>query len=264
MRRYSIIGLDRSETEYIADRLGDPVQAYEVLPRIIVQDSVLSIQSDSGFQYRPADKVVFHGIFADDHDTIAGLAIWGGPCLPNAHAMMDCRLKLPCLVRALQYTQFASPIRSFVSAGAEFALEESLPSRECVAKWGNWHCGENKHRFSDRWTAEEASVVEPFLDGEAIRVVVIGDRSWQIRLAGNDWLKSIHHAAAEFVTLDASLDADTRAVAAGFGLEIAANDYIVTSDGVPHLLEVNHIPNVTRFPEIWDAYVDYVVDWLRR
>lgn len=61
---------------------------------------------------------------------------------------------------------------------------------------------------------------------------------------------------------DPRLVADTVRVAQGFGLEIAANDYIVTSDGQPHLLEVNHIPNVTRFPEIWKAYSDYVVEWI--
>ncbi|HZL28530.1 MAG TPA: hypothetical protein VFC39_18550, partial [Acidobacteriaceae bacterium] len=58
------------------------------------------------------------------------------------------------------------------------------------------------------------------------------------------------------------LVADTRNVANGFGLEIAANDYIVTVDGKPHLLEVNHIPNVTRFAEIWDGYAEYVTAWL--
>lgn len=61
---------------------------------------------------------------------------------------------------------------------------------------------------------------------------------------------------------DPRLVADTRNVANGFGLEIAANDYIVTADGQPHLLEVNHIPNVTRFAGIWDAYSEYVVEWL--
>ena len=96
-----------------------------------------------------------------------------------------------------------------------------------------------------------------------MRVVVIGSRAWQIKLAGDGWLKSIHHPAASFVPLDPQLVADTQRVARGFGLEIAANDYIITAEGQPHLLEVNHIPNVTRFPEIWDAYLQYVVEWLK-
>jgi len=49
-----------------------------------------------------------------------------------------------------------------------------------------------------------------------------------------------------------------------FGLEIVANDYIVGEDGQKHLLEVNHIPNVTRFPALWAAYADYAVRWVER
>lgn len=60
---------------------------------------------------------------------------------------------------------------------------------------------------------------------------------------------------------DPRLVEDTRNVARRFGLEIAANDYIVTEDGNPHLLEVNHIPNVTRFPEIWEAYREFAASW---
>jgi hypothetical protein len=161
-------------------------------------------------------------------------------------------------VRALEYTEFGRPARGFASANFDYDTES-----ERVAKWGNWHCGENKARFNDTWRGDEAAIVESYLEGTAMRVVVIGSRTWQIKLAGDGWLKSIHHPTACFVPLDPELVADTQCVASGFGLEIAANDYIITADGQPHLLEVNHIPNVTRFPEIWDAYLEYVVQWLK-
>jgi hypothetical protein len=228
----------------------------DTLPRIVVRDGELLVEAAS-FGFAPVSRVVFHGIFEDDHDLLGGLALWGGPCLPNARAMLDCRLKLPCLVRALRFTRFGEPARGFVSARTDFDT-----SLKRVAKWGNWHCGENKARFQSTWRGEEPAIVEPYLSGEATRVVVIGQQAWQIKLAGDDWLKSIHHPDACLMLLDAELVDDTRAVAAGFGLEIAANDYVVTPDGRPHLLEVNHIPNVTRFPEIWEAYAEYVVRWL--
>ena len=112
------------------------------------------------------------------------------------------------------------------------------------------------------WTAEEPSIIEPFLSGQAVRVVFIGSRYWQIRLEGDSWLKSIHHEQAEFMPPDPELVEDTRRVKEGFGLEIVANDYIVGNDGQKHLLEVNHIPNVTRFPEIWEAYCDLATEWV--
>lgn len=256
--RPCVIGLDDPEIRDLQARLGTPLLAFETLPRIFVSDGQLFVESASRFRLLPVSAVVFHGIFGDDLDLLAGLALWNGPCLPAARAMLDCRLKFPCLVRALELTQFAAPRRGFISAGleTEFAAEQ-------VAKWGNWHCGENKARIQGTWRADNAAIVEPFLPGDAVRVVVIGDQAWQIKLAGDDWLKSIHHATAVLMPLDERLVADTRKVAAGFGLAIAANDYIITHDGQPHLLEVNHIPNVTRFPEIWQAYAEYVVQWLR-
>ncbi len=255
--RPCIIGLDLPESSQIQSCLPFKAIMHDCLPKIVVRDGVLLVTPPDGFGLVPASHVVFHGIFENDHDLLAGLALWGGPCLPNAQAMMNCRLKLPCLVRALGYTQFGKPARGFASAGVEFVTDH-----ERVAKWGNWHCGENKQRFRDSWISDETCIIEPYLEGSAVRVVVIGNRAWQIRLEGNDWLKSIHHPQACLMDLDARLVNDTQHVARCFGLEIAANDYIVTSDGEPHLLEVNHIPNVTRFPEIWKAYEDYVVDWL--
>jgi len=255
--RVCLIGLDEPQITTLKARIAAPLLAHETLPRILVRDGVLMVEGASGFGLVPVSKVVFHGIFENDHDLLAGLALWGGPCLPNARAMMDCRLKLPCLVRALHYTEFGSLPRGFASSGVEYESDV-----ERVAKWGNWHCGENKERFERVWQAQEPAIVERFLEGTAIRVVVIGERHWQIKLAGDDWLKSIHHSGACFMKPDPRLVADTRNVARGFGLEIAANDYIVTGDGVPHLLEVNHIPNVTRFPEVWDAYAEYVINWL--
>jgi hypothetical protein len=255
--RICIVGLDAPEHEQIRSRAFVRMVAHETIPKIIVKDGQLLVESKKGNWFVAIDKVVFHGIFEDDFDFIAGLALWGGPCLPNARAMMDCRLRLPCLVRALEFTAFAPPIRSYVAPGVQYDWMS-----ERVAKWGNWHCGENKDRFTGEWRSENASVIEPFLEGTAVRVAVIGDKHWQIRLEGDTWLKSIHAPDAAFMEPDPTLVEDTRRVGAGFGLELLANDYIVDKAGVPHLLEVNHIPNVNRFPEMWDAYLEYVVDWI--
>lgn len=256
--RTLIVGLDEPEFTQIQERMDGRITAHETLPRILVKDGELLAQPRKGAGWVSISRVVFHSIYEDDLDFIAALALWGGPCLPNARGMMDCRLKLPCLVRALQYTRFGAPARGYAAPGALFTTD-----RERVAKWGNWHCGENKARFSESWTGAEPAIIEEFLPGQALRVVIIGDRHWQIRLEGEGWLKSIHPANAAIVDVDPDLLADTEAVRRGFGLELVANDYIVTEDGTPHLLEVNHIPNVTRFPEIWEAYRDYVVQWIQ-
>lgn len=258
MRDYTlIVGLDEPEANAIADGLDGWSIAHVVLPKIIVRDGELWAETGQGVRMARISKVIFHGIYEDDLDFLTGLAIWGGNCLPNPRGMMDCRLKLPCLVRALSYTRFGEPLRGFASANAYY----DASGIERVAKWGNWHCGENKVRFGDNWQGENASIVEHFITGQAVRVAIIGDHAWQIKLDGDDWLKSIHHSDAQFMPIDDELLEDTRNIQAGFGLEIIANDYMIADDGTKHLLEVNHIPNVTRFPEIWEAYRDYAIAW---
>lgn len=254
-----LVGLDQPEYAEIQARCGSRVIAHEVIPRIVIREGQLYVASLSGSGMLPVSRVVFHGIFEDDFDFISALALWRGPCLPHARAMMDCRLKLPCLARAVEHSQFAQPARSYAAPNTPF---ESSTTR--VAKWGNWHCGENKAIFIGTWESPEPCIIEPFLIGNSVRVVLIGDQAWQIELAGDDWLKSIHHAQARFVDVDTELLQDTRTIAKAIGLEVIANDYLVTSSGSKHLLEVNHIPNITRFVEIRNAYLDYVVDWLKK
>lgn len=185
--RVLIVGLDEPEFTEIQERVDLRVTAHEALPRILVRDGELLVEPRRGPGWLPVSKVVFHSIYADDLDFIAGLALWGGPCLPNPQAMLDCRLKLPCLARALQYTRFGAPSRGYAAPGAVFQSD-----RERVAKWGNWHCGENKARFTGTWSSDEAAIIEEFLPGKSVRVVIIGDRYWQIHLEGEGWLKSIH------------------------------------------------------------------------
>jgi hypothetical protein len=250
------VGLDPPEYSELRGRIPVRVICHETLPRIMVSEGKLLVQRPNAFSYVAVDRLIFHGIFEDDHDFIAALALWGGPCLPSARAMMDCRLKLPCLVRAMGLSRFAAPRRGFAAAGTTFEA-----TRPCVAKWGNWHCGENKEKFDAQFTARESTIIEPFIQGTAVRVVVIGRRHWQIALAGADWRKSIHDDRAHLMPPDPRLVEDTVQMAGALGLRIAANDYIVSPDGTPHLLELNHIPNVTRFAEIREAYLDYAAQW---
>ena len=105
------------------------------------------------------------------------------------------------------------------------------------------------------------TLFEEFIEGEAVRIVLVGEHAWQVRMAGEGWLKSIHDSGADFMPIDPELLDDTRRLGHHFGLRTVGVDYMVTSDGGRHLLEVNHVPNVTVFPEVREAYLDLVVRW---
>jgi hypothetical protein len=62
--RICLVGLDEPEYTVIQERLtGMRVVAHEMLPRILVQDGQLLVESSSGVRFLPVSKVVFHGIF---------------------------------------------------------------------------------------------------------------------------------------------------------------------------------------------------------
>ncbi len=252
-----VVGFDRPEYLQIRERANVPVIAVETLPKIAVVEGQLLVQPPNRMALMPVSKMVYHAILEDDLNFITGLALWGGPCFPDAYALMDCRLRLPCLVRALRHTRFGSGPHGYVAPDTTISIDG-----EHVAKWGNWHDGDDKARFSGEWTSEQASSIEPFFEGEAVRILIIGERAWQVKMGGRDWLKSIHDPNARLMDIDPELYEDTEHIRQALGMDIIGNDYIIGSDGSKHLLEVNHIPNVTLFSEIWEAYRDHVVEWL--
>lgn len=254
--RLLTVGLDEPEIVDLRARLAGPSICHSLLPAIRVEDGRLLVERTGGPGMLPVDRVVFHGIFADDLEFITALALWGGPCLPSARGLLDCRLRLPCLARALPITRFGRMPRSWLAPGQSITRE-----RDSVAKWGNWHCGENKARFTGEYTAGEPTIVEPFITGEAVRIALVGEHAWQIRLTGDDWLKSIHHKDAAFMPIDDELLADARALASGLGLAATGIDYMVGADGEKHLLEVNHAANVTVFPAIREAFLELAAAW---
>ncbi|WP_284462958.1 hypothetical protein [Chryseobacterium sp.] len=254
--RIAVIGLHEHEYEYIRQHYEGLMIWHQSIPKIKVIDGILYVEKAQGVGMLPVDKVIYHGIFEDDLDFISGLALWNGPCFPNAYGMLECRLKIPCLVKAMKYSKFNSP-RGFISADTYINTNSEL-----VAKWGNWHCGENKHKFTGSWESTEDSVLEPYFEGEAIRILNIGEKSWQIKLEGETWLKSIHPDNAQFTEIDAELLQDTLTLKDKIGMDVIANDYIVQKDGTKHLLEINHIPNITRFEEVRLHFLETVVDWI--
>ena len=200
---------------------------------------------------------MFHSIFDKDLDLITALTFWGGPCYPNPYGMMNCRLKSPCLARALRTTKYGAP-RGMIDQDITINV-----AKDTVAKWGNWHCGENKDKFRGQWSSANTSVLEPYFEGQAVRVVVVGTQHLQIKMDGQQWLKSIHHDGAEIMEVDPGLLEDTLNLKAAFELEMIANDYIIAASGDKFLLEVNHIPNMTRFPEMTHMYLEEVQQWIK-
>ncbi|MBC8111035.1 MAG: hypothetical protein H7Y04_08255 [Verrucomicrobia bacterium] len=252
-KRVLFVGLEATETDVIMSNSACLAVVYENLPQVKLMAQELFVESKTHLgRFLKIDKVVYHGIFEHDFDFLTLLALWGGECLPNAMGMMDLRLRHAGLVRALRITAFGNLPR-----GMSLNSETYTSPEELVAKWSNWHCGENKARFQgDFLPPDEAVLYEPFIQGEAVRIMLAGEKHWQISLQGDDWLKSIHHQNATEMPADPELVADTQKLAAYFGLAVVGVDYMIDTAGNKFLLEVNHIPNVTVFPFMREAYIN--------
>jgi hypothetical protein len=256
--RLLLIGLEEQEILHIKQVVSCLVVAYDMLPNIKLVENKLWVEStQTPDKYLEVHKVIYHGIFDHDFDFITLLALWGGACLPNAQGMLDFRLRHAGLARAVQVSNFGKLPR-----GMSLKPQTWVTEKDTVAKWSNWHCGENKHRFIGEWQSTEATVYEPFIVGEAVRIMIIGEQFWQIRLTGEDWLKSIHHDASGEMPADADLVADGFKIAHHFNMQMVGIDYMVAETGEKYLLEVNHIPNVTVFPFVNEAFLEYAIAWL--
>jgi hypothetical protein len=259
-KRILIVGLEQSEFKAIKQDLGFEYLTvhYELLPKIKLIEGELFVESaTSPGKYLLVDKVIFHGIYENDFDFITLLALWNGPCLPNALGMMDLRQRIPGLVRALRASKYSGIKRGMVIGSQEY----NSPT-EVVAKWGIWHCGEDKSKFNGDWTSTETSVIEEFISGEAVRIMLVGDQYWQIKLTGESWLKSIHNEGSWEMEVDKELLLDSQNIARHFGLQTVGVDYMVGTNGERYLLEVNHIPNVTVFPFVNKAFIEFSKRWL--
>ncbi|MFS2186516.1 hypothetical protein ACCC92_07550 [Mucilaginibacter sp. Mucisp84] len=258
--RILVIGLEEAEVNALKQSLNFNylMVHYDLVPQVKLIEGQLYVESSSiPGKYLLVNKVIFHGIYKDDLDFITLLAMWNGPCLPNALGMMDLRQRIPGLVRALSVSKFSGIKRGMVIGEQEYNSET-----EVVAKWGIWHCGEDKNKFNGEWTSTETSVIEEFIDGEAVRIMIVGDKNWQIRLTGDTWLKSIHNEGSWEMEIDQELLLDSKAIAKHFNLQTVGVDYIIGKNGERYLLEVNHIPNVTVFPFVNKAFIEYAGEWM--
>lgn len=162
-----LIGLDPPESNDPLRRCAARLVAYPMLPRVQLRAEELFL-GRGGVWDCPVGKVVSHGIFADDLPAVTVLALCGGPCLPSAHGVLDTRPRIANQARCRRVPRFAGLPRSYADAGT---MVTAVGSR--VAKWGEWHCGEGKSRFDGAWAASEPTLIEPFLDGEGVRVTAI-------------------------------------------------------------------------------------------
>jgi hypothetical protein len=118
-----IVLVGEPETAEFRRHLDRPILAFETLSRIRVDRGRLLVEHPNFMNhFLPIERVAYHAIFEDDFDFLTALAPWGRPCLPGARGMMDLRLRLPGLVRALAIICLGGILRGYADRGTTVAV----------------------------------------------------------------------------------------------------------------------------------------------
>lgn len=248
------IGLDPAVVDSLRQRLEARVVAYPAVPRVYSADGQVRVESASvtGRWLEPAG-VLFYGYFENAGAARRALALASTPTFPDVGATLPLDERAMALLLALRAEGRLSG-RGFVPRGVAVTVES-----EHVLKWGNRHCGEDKARVTGKVDPVDDAVIEPFVAGGSMRVLIVGDKAWQLHYESNDWRKNMG-ATITVADVDPELLARARHTVDRLGLPIAGVDYVVTeTDAV--LLEVNAYPGLEDLPDASEAFLGMVETW---
>lgn len=185
--------------------------------------------------------------FADvrDHDIALHnqgvLARSSIPCWPDPAALLAVSDRHAAMARCLAAGLVEHPV-----VQARWSREPLLPF-PYVLKVGNEHRGEGKYlirRAEDivRW--DGIATMEPFFDGESVRVLLLGDHTFGVRIRNEgSWIKNAPGASLEPWDPDPAVVDHARRAMRLFNLEIAGVDYVIDRSG-PRFIELNPFPRV--------------------
>lgn len=153
------------------------------------------------------------------------------------------------------------PESRYFSTREQFSVQLSYPF---VIKTGNAHRGQGKHlilKEEDIPNWDDIATIEPFWKGISIRVLVVGDYAWALRIDNDSsWIKNSAGAeTSEMKDIPKAIIAHSLTLMKAFGLDIAGCDYIIDKLGNWHFLEINQFPGV----DILDEATPLIKDFLR-
>ncbi len=129
-----------------------------------------------------------------------------------------------------------------------------------VLKIGTEHRGIGKYlieSIKDIPEFEGSCTVEPYYEGDSVRVLIIGEQIFGIQTINDqNWVKNAPGGEIIKKELSEDIIQHAKQVTNYFGLDIAGVDYIVNEDGF-HFLEINQYPGVAGFDDIEECAKEF-------
>lgn len=147
--------------------------------------------------------------------------------------------------------------------------EESLV--DWVMKWGDAHQGKDKRlvtRPKDNLRLDllpkEDIILEPFVPGRSIRILIIQGRVWKIEQTNKkSWIKNVD-PDSEIINpenVPQELINQAMAVSTKYSLDLVAVDFQIGNIVLP--LEINVMPGIPEDDGIKKAYIQYFLDLVK-
>jgi hypothetical protein len=249
------IGLDNHIVETIKNEVGHIVN-YQYLPDIFSVNGDSFVHSQFGSHYLCPRGVLFYCYFDSPAIQRRALALSNTPTFPNVKSTILHDDKAISLISALS----ADPVKNNLDRGFINKNTDIGITCQTVAKWGEWHCGQGKAVFNNVANVPEQSILEPFIEGESHRILIVGDSVWQIRYDSDDWRKNVNSKITILKHADPELAVRSEKIAQNLGLSIVGIDYIINDHGA-FLLEVNAYPGLDQIPEAEELFIDLAIKW---
>ncbi len=259
------IGLEPHIVEAIKAKVGHIV-AHDTLPRGYTHNGQVFIESPVISRKYLAPRAVLYYCYFEDPQTIRrALALSNTPTFPDVRKTILHDDKALSLIQAVSADPGPKLPRGFIDDSETIHDVETT-----VAKWGEWHCGEGKKLCQEgELSVPEPSVLEPFVDGESIRVlrvgnIHVGSSYWQLHYESDDWRKNVNSKITVLPKVDQDIFERTEAITSKLGLNVTGVDFIRAKNGEAYLLEVNAYPGLEDAPGAEDKFVELAVDWIKR
>lgn len=181
----------------------------------------------------------------------------GVSCWPNPDRLL-LMLDRHKVMQACIDADFVSSSKVRVCSAYQALITDPVAYGPGVVKIGNQHRGIGKYSLlDDEWynncLPDDLVTLEPFYEGESIRVLLLDDRVFGIRITNDsNWIKNASGAEAHVFDLNIHplLILHARKVQEYFGLDVAGVDYILKKDGSFHFLEINQYPGLATTEEV--------------
>jgi len=152
--------------------------------------------------------------------------------------------------RVLRECKEAGFVEHDIVQSDEFAYQMPFPF---VLKTGTEHRGIGKYLISSvrdipEW--EGIATMEPYFEGESVRVLIIGSEVFSFKTTNPDsWIKNSPGADIEKCSVPTEMIQHAKECKQYFRLDIAGMDYILEDDGTFHFLEINQYPGLGVFED---------------